>query len=37
MSVWVLTFQKDENGKYTKCHAVNEAQGIDMIGEKIIK
>jgi hypothetical protein len=37
MSEWVLTFQKDENGKYTKCHAVNEAQGIDMIGEKIIE
>jgi hypothetical protein len=37
MSMWVLTFQKDENGKYTKCHAVNEAQGVDMMGEKIIE
>ncbi|UCE40883.1 MAG: hypothetical protein JSV17_15780 [Candidatus Aminicenantes bacterium] len=37
MSVWVLTFSKDENGKYTKCHAVNEAQGIDITGEKIIE
>ena len=37
MTQWVLTFQKDENGKYTKCHAVNEVQGVDMVGEKIIE
>ena len=37
MSVWVLTFLKGESGKYTKCHAVNEAQGIDITGEKIEK
>ncbi len=37
MSVWVLTFLKDESGKYTKCHAVNETQGIDITGEKVIK
>jgi hypothetical protein len=37
MTQWVLTFQKDESGKYTKCHAMNEAQGVDMTGEKIIE
>lgn len=37
MSVWVLTFLKDESGKYTKCHAVNEAQGVDINGVKIEK
>ena len=37
MSEWVLTFTKDESGKYTKCHAVNEGQGIDIMGEKIEK
>ena len=37
MSEWVLTFTKDESGKYTKCHAVNEAQGIDITGEKVIE
>ena len=34
---WKLEFLKDESGKYTKCHAVNEAQGIDISGEKIEK
>ena len=37
MSIWLLTFQKDENGKYTKCHAVNEVMETDIIGEKIIE
>jgi hypothetical protein len=37
MSEWVLTFMKDDNGEYTKCHAVNEAQGVDMTGEKIVE
>ena len=37
MSEWVLTFLKDDNGKYTKCHAVNEAQGVDMTCEKIVE
>lgn len=35
--VWKLEFLKDESGKYTKCHAVNEMQGTDSTGEKIIK
>lgn len=34
---WKVEFLKDESGKYTKCHAVNEGQGIDITGEKIIK
>jgi hypothetical protein len=37
MSVWVLTFLKDESGKYTKCHAVNEMMGTDITGTKIIE
>ncbi len=36
-SVWELKFLKNESGKYTKCHAVNNAQGMDITGEKIIK
>jgi hypothetical protein len=36
-SVWVLEFMKDESGKYTKCHAVNEVMGTDITGEKVIK
>jgi hypothetical protein len=36
-STWVLEFLKDESGKYTKCHAVNEVIGTDITGEKIIK
>jgi hypothetical protein len=36
-SVWTLEFLKDESGKYTKCHAVNETMGMDITGEKIIK
>jgi len=36
-TVWTLKFMKDESGKYTKCHAVNEMQGVDIKGEKIIK
>lgn len=36
-SVWRLEFLKDESGKYTKCHAVNEMQGVDMTGEKVVK
>lgn len=34
---WRLEFIKDESGKYTKCHAVNEMMGTDITGEKIIK
>ena len=34
---WTLEFLKDESGKYTKCHAVNEVMGTDITGEKIIK
>jgi hypothetical protein len=37
MTQWVLTFKKDENGKYTKCHAVNEGQGVDMVGDKVVE
>jgi hypothetical protein len=36
-SEWVLKFLKDESGKYTKCHAVNEVMGTDITGEKIVK
>jgi hypothetical protein len=36
-SAWVLKFMKDESGKYTKCHAVNEVMATDVTGEKIIK
>ena len=36
-SVWTLEFLKDESGKYTKCHAVNETMGMDITGEKIIE
>jgi len=35
--VWRMEFLKDESGKYTKCHAVNEMMGMDITGEKIIK
>lgn len=34
---WRLEFLKDESGKYTKCHAVNETMGTDITGEKIIE
>jgi hypothetical protein len=34
---WRLEFMKDESGKYTKCHAVNELMGTDITGVKIIK
>lgn len=34
---WRLEFLKDESGKYTKCHAVNEMMGTDITGEKIIE
>lgn len=36
-SEWTLEFLKDESGKYTKCHAVNEVMATDVTGEKIIK
>ncbi len=36
-SVWTLEFLKDESGKYTKCHTVNETMGMDITGEKIIE
>ncbi len=34
---WTLEFLKDASGKYTQCHAVNETQGMDITGEKIIE
>ena len=34
---WKVEFQKDDNGKYTKCHTINEAMGLDVVGEKIIE
>lgn len=36
-SEWKLEFLKDESGKYTKCHAVNEVMGMDIKGEKVVK
>jgi hypothetical protein len=36
-SFWKVEFLKDESGKYTKCHAVNEVAGVDITGEKIIE
>jgi len=35
--VWRMEFLKDESGKYTKCHAVNDTMGLDITGEKIIE
>ena len=34
-SIWMFEFMKDDNGKYHKIKAVNEAQGIDTTGKKI--
>ncbi len=34
---WMVEFLKDESGKFTKCHAVNEAAGVDITGKKIIE
>ena len=34
---WKVEFQKDDSGKYTKCHTINEAMGLDVVGEKIIE
>jgi len=34
---WRVEFLKDDRGKYTKCHVVNEGLGADMTGEKIIE
>ncbi len=34
-STFELTFMKDDTGEYTKCHAKNELQGMDIIGTKI--
>ena len=31
---YFLSFEKDENGEYTKLHAVNEMMGMDMVGIK---
>ncbi len=33
--VYEMTFKKDENGEYTKCHVINEAMDMDVTGEKI--
>lgn len=30
-----IKFLKDDNGKYMKCHILNEQMGMDVIGEKI--
>lgn len=30
-----LKFMKDDTGEYSKCHAINEFAGIDIIGTKI--
>ena len=34
---YTLKFSKDESGKYTKCHVVNELMGMDSVGTKIEK
>jgi hypothetical protein len=31
-----IKFSKDESGKYTKCHILNESMGMDVTGEKVI-
>jgi len=36
-SVWNVEFMKDDKGKITKCRIANEDQGIDTIGDKIVK
>ena len=36
-SEWKMEFLKDESGKYSKCHAVNEVLGMDITGEKVEK
>jgi hypothetical protein len=35
--MYSLEFLKDESGEVTKCHAVNEAMGIETTGEKVKK
>ena len=30
-----IKFLKDEEGNYTKCHVINEFQGMDVVGTKI--
>lgn len=34
---YTIKFLKDDSGKYTKCHVVNEMMGMDTIGTKIEK
>ena len=31
-----IKFLKDESGKYTKCHILNELMGMDVTGEKVL-
>jgi len=32
-----IKFVKDESGKYTKCHTINEIMGFDLVGTKVKK
>jgi hypothetical protein len=32
---YTIKFLKDESGKYTKCHLLNDLMGMDVIGEKV--
>ena len=34
---FMLKFLKDESGKYTQCHVVNETMGMDVTGTKLEK
>ena len=34
---FLIKFLKDDQGKYTKCQVINEAQGIDITGTKVEK
>lgn len=31
-----IKFLKDDSGKHTKCHILNELMGMDVIGEKVL-
>ena len=33
--IYELEFKKDESGEYSKCHVVNQALGMDLIGDKV--
>ena len=32
---YTIRFLKDDSGKYTKCHLLNELMGMDVTGEKV--